>query len=345
MNRSAAPGRKAIAKLAATLALLMLLTSCGAGPDGAPSASPTPVPSAAATPSSALTPSPTRAAAATPALTPVPSPGAAVTYTVQAGDTLYSIARRFVTTAEAIADANQLTDAGLIYVGQVLIIPGPALATTPVPGLGYAEVIRKVETDDRMVAFTFDAGADAGFTAQILDLLKAEGITVSFGIVGRWAEQNPELLLRIAREGHHIINHSYDHASFTGRSTNEAALSQAERWRELDLTEEAIKAVTGVSTKPYFRPPYGDCDDSVNADIYADGYLYNVMWTVDSLGWRGIPSAEIAQRCLSLAEPGAVYVFHVGSESQDAAALVDIIEGLQQLGYSIVSVPTLLASR
>jgi len=181
----------------------------------------------------------------------MPNPNSsAATYTVQAGDTLYSIARRLSTTAEAIAEANQLTEPGLIEVGQVLVIPSAVRTPTPAPNLGYAEVIRKVKTDQRVVAFSFDAGADAGFTAQILDVLKANGITASFGILGRWAEQNPELLRRIVREGHHILSHSYDHVSFTGQSTSEAALSQAERWQQLDLAEEAIKAITGVSTTP-----------------------------------------------------------------------------------------------
>jgi hypothetical protein len=75
----------------------------------------------------------------------------------------------------------------------------------------------------------------------------------------------------------------------------------------------------------------------VNADVYARGYLYNVMWTVDSLGWNGLPADEIVERCLSLVEPGAIYIFHVGSASQDAAALQRVIDGLQEMGYAIGS--------
>ena len=339
MNRGAAPVGKPTAGLLATLAFLVLLASCSGGPESPPRGT-------SAASSSTPTPSQTRSPAPTPLVTPIPTgSGSAATYTVRAGDTLYSIARRFGTTAETIAEANQLTDPGLIEAGQVLVIPSPIGTPAAAPGQSHAEVIRNVATDQRVVAFTFDAGADAGYTAQILDVLKTNGITASFGILGRWAEQNPDLLRRIVSEGHHILSHSYDHVSFTGQSTGGASLSQAERWQQLDLAEEAIKSITGVSTKPYFRPPYGDYDDSVNADIYTRGYLYNVMWTVDSQGWEGLSSAEITQRCLGLAEPGAIYVFHVGADSQDAAALPDVIQGLQQMGYSITSVPRLLASR
>lgn len=156
-------------------------------------------------------------------------------------------------------------------------------------------------------------------------------------MTGRWAELNPGLVQRMVNEGHGLINHSYDHASFTGRSTGGAAQSAEERWRQLDRTEDIIASLTGASTKPFFRPPYGDYDVSVNEDIYARDYAYNVMWTVDSRGWQRIPAQDIVDRCLSLAEPGAIYIFHVGSESEDAAALPAIIEGLREQGYSFVS--------
>jgi peptidoglycan/xylan/chitin deacetylase (PgdA/CDA1 family) len=67
------------------------------------------------------------------------------------------------------------------------------------------------------------------------------------------------------------------------------------------------------------------------------------MWTVDSWGWRGIPAQEIVQRCLSLAEPGTIYIFHVGSASQDALALQAIIDGLRRAGYSFGTVPEVIA--
>lgn len=194
-----------------------------------------------------------------------------------------------------------------------------------------------------MVAFSFDAGSDAGYTSQIMDTLAANGIKTSFGMTGRWAEQNPDLLRRVVNEGHELINHSYDHASFTGLSTREPPLTQDERWEELDRTEAIVQQIAGASTKPYFRPPYGDYDYSVNVDVGARGYAYNVMWTVDSGGWRGIPAGEITQRCLSLAEPGAIYVFHVGSASQDGPALQGIIDGLRAAGYEIGSVSDVLA--
>jgi peptidoglycan/xylan/chitin deacetylase (PgdA/CDA1 family) len=306
------------------------------GPSPIATVVPSPTPSSS-TPSPTVTPGPTL----TPAPSPTPEP-LTTSYEVQSGDTLYSISRRFGTTVEAIVAANNLIDPANIYVGQILIIPTEGGTATPTASPGYAQVVSRGDPNQKVVFFTFDAGADAGFTAQILDILAANGIVAGFGVTGRWAEENPDLLRRIVEGGHLLINHSYDHPSFTGLSTNTPPLTQAQRWEQLDETESIINELANVSTKPYFRPPYGDYDESVNADLYARGYLYNVLWTVDSLGWNGLSADKIVERCLAQAEPGAIYEFHVGSASQDADALQAIIDGLPQMGYSIGSMRALI---
>ena len=212
---------------------------------------------------------------------------------------------------------------------------------TPAPG-GAARVIDRGPATRRMVALTFDAGADAGYTALILDVLREHGVTASFGLTGRWSEENPALVRRIAAEGHHIINHAYDHASFTGVSTRRAPLTHAQRVAQLERTAAVLLEVAGVDPRPWFRPPYGDSDASVNRDVASAGYAYNVMWTVDSMGWNRLPARDIVTRCLGNASPGAIYVFHVGAASQDALALPAIIEGLKRAGYELGSVRQLL---
>jgi peptidoglycan-N-acetylglucosamine deacetylase len=216
--------------------------------------------------------------------------------------------------------------------------------TTTTPPAVPAVVVRHGAPTSDSVALTFDAGADLGHTDAILDTLRFNGIQATFGVTGRWAEEHPGAVARIAAEGHQILNHSYDHPSFTGRSTDAPPLSRDERLEQLRRADAAIQSAAGVSTKPWFRPPYGDEDESVRRDVALAGYSYEVMWSVDSLGWQGLAAQEITARCLDRAEPGAIYLFHVGNASADHAALQAIIDGLRGRQLRFVTVADLVLS-
>jgi peptidoglycan/xylan/chitin deacetylase (PgdA/CDA1 family) len=185
-----------------------------------------------------------------------------------------------------------------------------------------------------VVMLTFDAGADRGYAEDILDTLADQHVVASFGITGNWSRANADLVRRMASDGHLVFNHTLDHRSFTGVSDSLGGLSAAARRKELDDADALIAPLIGHSTRPFYRLPYGDDDARVATDLAPDGYTRKIGWTVDSQGWRGLQSADILARCMKLAAPGAVYVFHVGRESQDAIALPQIIRGLRERGFS-----------
>ena len=231
----------------------------------------------------------------------------------------------------------------------------PATVPSPPPGGrdGAPPVTTAVGTRSRAVtggaastariALTFDAGADAGYAAAILDILEAAGARASFGVTGQWAEANPALLRRMTAGGHQLINHSYDHASFTGFSTSGRPLTREQRWASIDRTEAVFETIAGTGARPYFRPPYGDLDNSVLDDVGARGYAVTAMWAVDSLGWNGLPPGQIVERTLRQASGGAILIFHVGAASADAVALPAILTGLRDRGYTCVTLGGLLA--
>lgn len=212
------------------------------------------------------------------------------------------------------------------------------VATSPSP----AVAIRRGNPSRAVVALTFDAGSDPGYAAPILDVLQANGIHASFGITGKWAQANPNLVARMAAEGHQLVNHSYDHPSFTG-GYGGPVLTQAQRLDQLARAEAAISAAAGVSAKPWFRPPYGAEDASVRSDIARAGYRYELMWTVDSWGWKGVPVDEVVRRCVDGAVPGAIFLLHVGGASTDYGALQQVIDGLRQKGYGFATAAELIA--
>ena len=202
-----------------------------------------------------------------------------------------------------------------------------------------ARVITRLETAEAVIALTFDCGADRGYTREILDELARHGIRATFGLTGAWARANPDLVARMLHAGHRLINHSDTHPSFTGRSTRSLPLSVDQRAAEIRRAEQAVAAVSGSETtmRPYFRPPYGDYDEELLTLLPELGYSVVVMWTVDSLGWRGIPPEEVVTRVLAAAQPGAIVLLHVGAQSTDAAALPQLIAALQERGYGFVT--------
>jgi hypothetical protein len=152
---------------------------------------------------------------------------------------------------------------------------------------------------------------------------------------------NPDLLKRIVEEGHAVINHSWGHPSFTGEDTGTQRLTDDEIRDELKRTEEKVQEVAGVSTKPYYRPPYGDYDRFVNQVVREEGYEYNVLWTLDARGWLGRSTNSVVAVTLAYAVKGAIFLYHVDN-SQEYKALEKIIEGLNERGLGMVTIPQLL---
>lgn len=209
--------------------------------------------------------------------------------------------------------------------------PSTSVAASP------ALVVSRGRSDRKLVALTFDAGSDAGNAAAILDVLSAHHIRATFGITGLWAQANPALVQRISSSGQQIVDHSWDHRSFTGASTGAGPLSAAEIRRELDTTDALIGSLTGTGTGGWFRPPYGDRSPEVDATAGVAGYRYELMWTVDTLGWKGVDPATVVQRAVAAAAPGEIILMHVGSQSTDAAALPGLITALQARGYGFAT--------
>jgi peptidoglycan/xylan/chitin deacetylase (PgdA/CDA1 family) len=219
----------------------------------------------------------------------------------------------------------------------VLALAALAFATLP-----PATVVTRGNPHLRQVALTFDAGADRGYAVTILKILERDHIHGSFGMTGTWAMANPDLVRRMARDGDTLINHTYDHRSFTGYSTQTAPLTTRQRTWEIQQTEQAVWKIAHRSTKPYFRPPFGDYDAATVDQLRRLGYRYMVMWSVDSLGWERISATAILQRCLTLLQPGDIYLMHVGIQSQDAIALPSLIASLKSRGYRFVTVTQLI---
>jgi peptidoglycan/xylan/chitin deacetylase (PgdA/CDA1 family) len=207
--------------------------------------------------------------------------------------------------------------------------PPPAVVHT-----GLGEVARGSSGSTR-VAVTFDAGADSRPASKILDVLARHGVHATFFLTGKWIEKNPGLARRIIAEGHEIGNHTYSHERLTGLSSGEIA-------EEVDRTEQLVLQITGHSTKPYARVPYGARDKRVLSVLSQLGYR-SIYWDVDC--WdsvkKGITSAQIETRVLGKIRNGSIVLMHCGSQPT-ADALDDLLRKLESEGYSQSTVSGLL---
>jgi peptidoglycan/xylan/chitin deacetylase (PgdA/CDA1 family) len=223
--------------------------------------------------------------------------------------------------------------------------PTPPTAGPPaVPGSLLGREITYIPTSRRVVALTFDAGANADAVPSILATLAAERVPATFFLTGDFAVHFPASVRAIVASGHRLANHTATHPYCT-------QLTDAQIKAQVALAESQIRAAGGTSTRPLFRFPYGDRNGRTIAAVNSAGYVA-IGWTVDSWGWRGsryISVNGVVDRVVSASRPGEIVLMHVGSNPDDhtrydAQALPTVITQLRARGYGFVTLDALLSS-
>lgn len=191
-----------------------------------------------------------------------------------------------------------------------------------------------VKTDKPQVALTFDAAWGNEDTRRLMDILGAHNIKVTFFMTGGWVEKYPEDVRYIAQQGHELGNHSENHK-------NMSQLDKAKIKSELQTVHDKVKKLTGKDMT-LFRPPYGDYNNDVIEVADSMGY-YPIQWDVDSLDWKDYGTDSIVNKILD--DPhlgnGSIILMHNGAK-YTPDALEAVITGLQQKGFEIVPVSSLI---
>jgi peptidoglycan-N-acetylglucosamine deacetylase len=213
----------------------------------------------------------------------------------------------------------------------------------PDPGTGLSTIVEGGTNGRLEVALTFDAGADTGYAAEILDLLRDEGIKATFGMTGVWVQANPDLVQRMVAEGHQVINHTWDHSSLTGANTQMPPMTPEQVAQQLADTEAVVRDLTGYEMHPYFRPPYGDYDATSLEYLYDNGYYLTIWWTCDTRGWAGWGAQEIIDYCTTNIAEDEILLLHVGAAAVgDFEALPGLIQFFRDSGYAFVTIEQML---
>lgn len=196
-------------------------------------------------------------------------------------------------------------------------------------------IIWDVQTEEKVIALTFDDGPHPIYTAQILDILARFDAKATFFVLGEHAEKYPTIVLRENDEGHEIANHTFTHSyKYTAKELE----------RELLKTNDVIYGITG--TYPVlFRPVGGSYDESVvNIAVENDYKVVLWSWHQDTEDWKRPGVRRIVNRVLTGTKPGDVILFHDagGNRAQTVKALEEILPELQKQGYQFVTVSELI---
>ncbi|WP_214737959.1 LysM peptidoglycan-binding domain-containing protein [Exiguobacterium sp. s162] len=200
-----------------------------------------------------------------------------------------------------------------------------------------SKFVTSVNTTNKVVALTFDDGADGANTNKILDILAKNNVKATFFLTGSGANNHPQYIKNIAAKGHQLGNHSYTHPDFT-------KLTATQMKSELDRTEALIKSLTGKTTKPIFRAPFGAVNSTVLNGVGAAGYGYTIQWNIDTIDWKGLTASQINTKVQTNIKPGSIVLMHTGAGAPGTPlALPTMISQLKAKGYKFVTVSQLLA--
>lgn len=206
--------------------------------------------------------------------------------------------------------------------------------------------VSSVETDQYVVALTFDDGPDPAYTPAILDHLRKAGVRATFFMIGRAAEQHRSLVRRVRDEGHVIANHTADHLWLDTLAPDDVA-DQVRRGG-------ALLTGAGAANTKLFRPPRGLTSPTV-ARVTQSLDVRSYFWgTCLEANHPQRDIHEAAELTASHCHPGTIILAHDGGHldgpnpqridrSATVAALPLLLARVHEAGLGFVTMPDLMA--
>jgi peptidoglycan/xylan/chitin deacetylase (PgdA/CDA1 family) len=187
----------------------------------------------------------------------------------------------------------------------------------------------------KLVALTFDDGPYPIFTPMLLDELHALGVPATFFVIGRDAQQWPEITRRIVRMGNEVADHTYSHPDLDHETP-------AQQREEILKGRDAIWALThDPAVRDLMRPPHGRYTQRTLEVAQKLGYSV-VLWTDDSGDWRTMTPEQIERQILLHATAPDIVLMHNG-KLPTIEALPAIVRHFREAGYRFVTASQLLS--
>jgi len=203
----------------------------------------------------------------------------------------------------------------------------------------FGRLVPRVETNQKVVALTFDDGPEPKATTELLQILSQENVHATFFVIGGALEQHPDEGKTIVASGHELGNHSYSHERML-------LVSPSFVKQEIESTDKLIREA-GYQGEILFRPPYGKKLFTLPYYLSQHGRT-SITWDLEPDSFPAIASDadKITDYVLSNARPGSIILLHVmySSGKEGMKAVPKIIQGLKAKGYSFKTVSELLAT-
>ncbi len=216
--------------------------------------------------------------------------------------------------------------------------------------------------DDRAdILVSFDAGSSDRGATQILDALSARGIRTTIFLTGEFIRRYPDIVRRVAADGHEVGNHTDTHPHLTtyasdGRQVTRLGVDRAFVAGELARTARLYREATGRSMAPLWRAPFGEHNPEIRRWAAEQGY-WHVGWTggrsgLDGLDWVTDPASRSYQpadrllaRLVHHAENGGIVLLHLGSDREEpvASKIAILFDGLRTRGFRFARASEFLA--
>ena len=183
----------------------------------------------------------------------------------------------------------------------------------------------------RCISLTFDDGPTSLRTPQVLEILRKSNVQATFFVIGKQAEQHPELLRRAVADGHLIGNHTYSHPALF------CFLMPGRLRREIEQGQETIERICGYKPR-YFRSPVGLRHPLLNLYLKQSNLEY-ISWRIRSFDTLAKRPEAILRRIYRGVTPGDIVLLHDNAAaSATLEALPQLIHELKQRGFEFVPV-------
>ena len=210
-------------------------------------------------------------------------------------------------------------------------------------GQWYGRTFAGRTPGSKQLALTYDDGPNDPHTLRLLDVLARHNVQATFFLIGRYAQQRPDIVRALVNAGQVVGNHTFTHPLLIFKGA-------AEVRRELTACRNAIQDAIG-NHSTLFRPPFGGRRPGV-LRIARELGLEPVMWNVTGYDWNAPPASVIERTVSKQMRGGDVILLHDGGHKQMGAdrsptvvATDHLISHYKSEGYEFVTIQHMLGER